>query len=89
MAMQSFTRNYQDNSTESGFEFVFDCDNCGDGFTTSFVECRSYKRGNLFRTLGEGIGAGARMLGLHDIGIDERVFQKARDHVSSYRLLRL
>lgn len=72
MAMQSFTRNYQDNSTEAGYEFVFDCDNCGDGFTTQFVECRSYKRGNLFRTLGEGIGAGARMLGLHDIayGVD-------------------
>jgi hypothetical protein len=67
MAMQSFTRNYEDKSTEAGFEFVFDCDNCGDGFATQFVECHSYKRGNLFRSLGEGIGAGARMLGLHNI----------------------
>jgi hypothetical protein len=67
MAMQSFTRNYQDNSSEEGFEFVFNCDNCGDGFTTSFVECRSHKRGGFLRNLTEGIGAGARMVGLSDL----------------------
>lgn len=67
MAMQSFTRNYQDNSSQTGFEFVFNCDNCGDGFTTSFVECRSHKRGGFLKNLTEGIGAGARMVGLHEI----------------------
>ena len=67
MAMQSFTRNYQDNSTEAGFEFVFDCDICGDGFKTSFVECRSYKRGGFLRSLTDGISAGARMVGLHNV----------------------
>lgn len=67
MAMQSFTKNYKDNSTEAGFEFVFDCDNCGDGYTTSFVECRSYKRGSFFKNLTEGIGAGARMVGLGNL----------------------
>ncbi|MFZ5974006.1 MAG: zinc ribbon domain-containing protein [Bacillota bacterium] len=67
MAMQSFTRNYQDHSTEAGFEFVFDCDICGDGFKTSFVECRSYKRGSFFKTLSDGISAGARLVGLHNV----------------------
>lgn len=67
MAMQSFTRNYQDNSSEAGFQFTFNCDSCGDGFTTQFVECHSYKRGNFLRNLTEGIGAGARMVGLSNL----------------------
>ena len=67
MAMQSFTRNYDDNSTEAGFEFVFNCDNCGDGYKTAFVECRSHKRGGFFRSLTDGLSAGARIAGLHNV----------------------
>ena len=67
MAMQSFTRNYKDNSTETGFEFVFNCDSCADGSQTQFVECKSARKGNFLRSLTEGIGAGARMVGLHDL----------------------
>lgn len=72
MAMQSFTRNYQDNSTESGFEFVFECDVCGDGYKTSFVESKNYKKAGFLRTLSEGVSAGARMVGLHNVayGLD-------------------
>lgn len=67
MAMQSFTRNYQDHSTEAGFEFTFECDNCGDGYKTPFIECRSYKRGGFFKTLTDGLSAGARIVGLHNV----------------------
>ena len=67
MAMQSFTRNYQDNSSETGFSFVFNCDNCGDGCQTGFVECKSVRKGSFLRSLTEGIGTGARMIGLHDL----------------------
>ena len=35
MALQSFTRNYEDNSTEAGFQFTFYCDICQDGFKAS------------------------------------------------------
>lgn len=57
--LKSFTRNYQDNSTEAGFQFTFYCDICNDGFKSSFIESETYKKGKLIR----GIGRGASMLG--------------------------
>lgn len=57
--LKSFTRNYQDNSTEAGFQFTFYCDVCQDGFKSSFIESETYKKGKLFR----GIGRGASALG--------------------------
>ena len=57
--MNSFTRNYEDNSTEAGFQFTFFCDLCNDGFKTSFIESETYKKGSLFR----GLSDGARVLG--------------------------
>ena len=57
--LTSFTRNYQDNSTEAGFQFTFYCDICNDGFKSSFIESETYKKGKLFR----GIGRGASALG--------------------------
>lgn len=57
--MNSFTRNYEDNSTEAGFQFTFYCDLCNDGFKTSFIESETYKKGSLFR----GLSDGARALG--------------------------
>jgi hypothetical protein len=35
--LQAFTRNYQDNSTEAGFQFTFYCDNCNDGYKSGFI----------------------------------------------------
>lgn len=57
--LKSFTRNYQDNSTEAGFQFTFYCDVCNDGFKSSFIESETYKKSSLIR----GIGRGASMLG--------------------------
>ncbi len=37
MATQSFTRNYNDHSNDSGFQFEFCCDKCGNGHRSSFV----------------------------------------------------
>lgn len=37
MATQSFTRNYNDHSNDSGFQFEFFCDKCGNGHRSSFV----------------------------------------------------
>jgi membrane protease subunit (stomatin/prohibitin family) len=61
--MQAFTRNYEDNSTDAGFQFTFYCDICEDGFRTSFIESKTYKKGNLLRGLTRGIGAAADMFG--------------------------
>jgi len=57
--MTAFTRNYEDNSTEAGFQFTFYCDNCRDGFRSSFMESSTYKRGAGLR----GLAQGASLLG--------------------------
>jgi len=61
--MQAFTRNYEDNSTEAGFQFTFYCDVCHDGFRSSFIESQTYKKGNLLKGLSRGIGAASSLFG--------------------------
>ena len=46
--LQSFTRNYEDKSTEEGFQFIFKCDVCGDGYESSFVGSNAAKKKGLF-----------------------------------------
>lgn len=57
--MKSFTRNYEDNSTEAGFQFTFYCDLCHDGFKSSFVESDTYKKHSMLRN----VASGASLLG--------------------------
>lgn len=57
--LKAFTRNYEDNSTEAGFQFTFYCDNCQDGYKSSFIESETYKRGKGLR----GLAQGASILG--------------------------
>jgi len=57
--LTSFTRNYEDNSTDAGFQFTFYCDNCQDGFKSSFIESETYRRGKGLR----GLAAGASIIG--------------------------
>ncbi|MEA4853161.1 MAG: zinc ribbon domain-containing protein [Christensenella sp.] len=57
--LKSFTRNYEDNSTEAGFQFTFYCDICQDGYKTSFIESQTYKKKKGMR----GLSAGAGILG--------------------------
>lgn len=57
--LQAFTRNYQDNSTDAGFQFTFYCDICNDGYKSSFIESDTYKKKGFMR----GIGQGASILG--------------------------
>ncbi|MCL6430968.1 MAG: zinc ribbon domain-containing protein [Anaerolineae bacterium] len=63
MPLQAFTDNYEDNSTEAGFQFTFYCDLCHEGFKSTFIESRSYKRSGLFRGLGRAISVGTSLLG--------------------------
>lgn len=68
--LKAFTRNYQDNSTEAGFQFTFYCDNCNDGFKSSFIESETYKRGFGLRKLSQGANVIGSLLGgkLGDLG---------------------
>ncbi|MCK9418838.1 MAG: zinc ribbon domain-containing protein [Nitrospirae bacterium] len=52
MALQPFTENFSDNSTEAGFQCIFFCDLCRDGYKTRFIESKTYKKKGLFRMLG-------------------------------------
>jgi hypothetical protein len=36
MSLIQFTRNFNDHSTDKGYQFEFFCDRCGNGFTTEF-----------------------------------------------------
>jgi len=68
MTMQAFTDNYQDNSTEAGFQFTFFCDICHEGYKTRFQESKTYKKGKLFGGLGKAISFGASLLGKDSLG---------------------
>lgn len=67
MALQSFTRNYEDNSTEAGFQFTFYCDVCHDGYKSQFIEASTYKKKGFFRGLSEGVSIGTSLLGMHNV----------------------
>lgn len=66
--LKAFTRNYEDNSTEAGFQFTFYCDICHDGYKSSFVESASHKKGGLLRGITRGVSIGASLLGQHSLG---------------------
>jgi len=68
--LQSFTRNFEDNSTEAGFQFTFFCDLCRDGFKSSFVESETYKKGRGLMKLTRGAGVLGSLLGgrIGDLG---------------------
>jgi len=56
MNMQSFTRNYHDNSADAGFQFTFNCDVCNDGYKSSFIESETYKKRKHSKLLGKTAG---------------------------------
>ncbi|MDR0983707.1 MAG: zinc ribbon domain-containing protein [Ruminococcus sp.] len=61
--LQAFTRNYQDNSTEAGFQFTFYCDVCNDGHKSSFIESSSYKKGKGIKAISQGASVLGSLLG--------------------------
>lgn len=61
--LKSFTRNYEDNSTDAGFEFTFYCDNCSDGYKSSFIESETYKKKKGLRGLGQGVSILGNLVG--------------------------
>jgi hypothetical protein len=63
MPLQPFTSNFDDNSTDAGFQFTFFCDQCREGYKTGFVESATYKKGRFFKGLGGFIGAASSLTG--------------------------
>jgi len=54
--LQAFTRNYNDNSADAGFQFTFYCDVCNDGYKSSFIESETYKKKKTTSFLGKTAG---------------------------------
>lgn len=63
--LKSFTRNYEDNSTDAGFQFTFYCDICQDGYKSSFIESETYKKGKGLRGLAQGASIVGSLFGGH------------------------
>lgn len=68
--LHSFTRNYNDRSTEAGFQFEFYCDCCGNGFLSTFRQSSTYGQrqksqrfGRFASTVGSFLGGKASDLG--------------------------
>lgn len=64
--MQSFTRNYEDKSNENGFQFIFKCDVCGDGYESQFVGSNAAKKRSFFNkvsTFGSMVNSNAYLAG--------------------------
>ena len=68
MALQSFTSNYADNSSEAGFQFTFYCDLCEEGYKTKFIPSKTYKKGKFLRGLGNLVGAATQLTGQYNLG---------------------
>ncbi|HOL17894.1 MAG TPA: zinc ribbon domain-containing protein [Bacillota bacterium] len=68
MALQPFTRNFHDNSTEAGFQFTFYCDLCQEGYKTRFIESKTYKKGRMLKGIGGLISAASSLAGKYNIG---------------------
>ena len=61
--LQPFTRNYQDNSTDAGFQFTFQCDICNDGYKTNFIASKTYKKAGMWKGIGKAISIGSSLAG--------------------------
>lgn len=61
--MIQFVSNYQDLSTDRGFQFKFNCDKCGNGYLTRFQPSVIGTAGSLLRAAGSLFGGWARSAG--------------------------
>lgn len=90
MAAHAFTKNYQDHSNDTGYQFEFHCDKCGNGYRSSFnasalgVGSKIAKGlGSIFggsKLWGAGVAADYMKDGLRGSGWDD-AFKKAIDEI--------
>ncbi len=58
MGSIAFTRNYTDHSSDTGYQFEFHCDKCGNGYRSSFQTSALGVGGKLAKGLGSLFGGG-------------------------------
>lgn len=58
MTMIQFTRNYTDHSNDTGYQFEFHCDKCGNGWRSQFKASKLGLAAGIFRTAASLFGGG-------------------------------
>ena len=79
MALIQFVQNYEDLSTDRGFQFKFYCDKCGNGFMTRFQASTLGTAGSLLRAAGDLFGGWASSAGNSAYELQRTVGSKAHD----------
>lgn len=79
MAMIQFVNNYEDLSTDRGFQFKFHCDRCGNGHMSSFQASTIGTAGSLLRAAGSFFGGWVGSAGDSAYEIQRAVGGKAHD----------
>lgn len=79
MAMIQFVNNYEDLSTDRGFQFKFYCDRCGNGHMSSFQASTIGTAGSLLRAAGSFFGGWVGSAGDSAYEIQRAVGGKAHD----------
>src|SRR6185503_5458609 len=63
MATQTFTRNHRDHSNDTGFQFEFFCDKCGNGHRSSFQTSGMGVAASMLKAAGALFGGGMSRVG--------------------------
>ena len=63
MPLIEFTDNYQDLSTETGFQFKFYCERCGNGYMSEFRPYQAGRAVGMLRAVGGLLGGGVARVG--------------------------
>ena len=79
MALISFVRNYEDLSTDRGYQFKFYCDKCGNGHLSAFQSSVVGTVGGLLRAAGDLFGGVLGQAGNSAYEIQRAVGGKAHD----------
>src|SRR5215212_7075108 len=79
MAMIQFVSNYDDLSTDRGYQFKFHCDKCGNGYMSRFQPSATGTAGSLLRAAGSLFGGWASSAGDSAYEIQRTVGGKAHD----------
>ena len=74
-----FTRNYNDLSTDSGFQFEFNCNKCGNGYRTKFQTFAAGTISNILDTAGSIFGGIFNSASDVSDRVKSATWQKAKD----------
>jgi hypothetical protein len=79
MSMIQFVSNYEDLSTDRGYQFKFHCDKCGNGFMSRYQASTLGTAGSLLRAAGDLFGGWASSAGNSAYEVQRSVGGKAHD----------